>query len=58
MDGAAREARMIGRFAAPDSREDTLDHPVAALPDENRFWPFEALAGSLKPKACVSIGAE
>ncbi len=32
MDGAAQEAR--SRFAAPDSREDTLDHPVAARPLE------------------------
>jgi len=23
----------------------------------NRFWPFGALAGSLTPKACVSMGA-
>jgi hypothetical protein len=24
----------------------------------NRFWPSGALAGSLKPKACVSMGAQ
>jgi hypothetical protein len=24
----------------------------------NRYWPFGALARSLKPKACVSMGAE
>ena len=28
------------------------------LTDRNRFWPSRALAWSLKPKACVSMGAE
>jgi hypothetical protein len=26
--------------------------------DRNRFWPSGALARSLKPEACVSMGAE
>jgi hypothetical protein len=34
VDGAAREALRIGRLDAPDSREDALDHPIAALLQE------------------------
>jgi hypothetical protein len=47
VDGAARETPRIGRFDTPDWREDALDHPIAALPQEGER-PSDACVGVLE----------